>query len=777
MVRPAVIPEWAEDDVTLPTANTDNKIRPEATLRTLGYDSSDLPTAQNINYQFNLLSDWVRHFDSIFANLNDTGDWVTGTSYAVNDVWIHRTTGAAYVVLVAYTSGASEAADIALTSPQRVEVITDSSVAVVTEANITGTNLNLTKSDATTITVDLEPAFPDDVFLETAALSSSTLQLTMSNNDVVSVDLTALDDSITSGVLNGTDLVLTKPSGTVTVDLSSLSGGGGGSTNLSYTAAAAQGTINSDSGTNAVIPAATNTNAGLLLPSEKTAIGSASTPGRLLIDSFKTPSNTWNQAFDLAIAALPSRGGTIVFGASTYTFDATITITTGDSTDEIPRVSLEGVGSAATILVFTHTGDGITLTGGTGGTTGLQSYQTISGMRIRKDPSNTRTGGGLVGDNLAFFAASDLAINGWGTGVSFTDMLSSSFEDCYVRFNTHGWRFDGLDASEPNAIAIRSCVTGNCERTGFTILGGATVNFFGGSIESNGSDTSVDEASRYGILMTGAGLQGKVGLSMFGTYLENNRGRADVWLANTTHQVSHSFTGTSFNRISGSAFPTNNIRVESSNGLPTAVALTGCGFGFDNDYVPNAARPCINVIGNQVRVEDGGGNLFESAVDAFTFPSSGGGGATNLGYTAAATTGTVTSDTGTDATIPAATTSNAGLITGANQLKLNGIATGATVGATSAQANLLPKAFATIGSTGNTVRSSSVNLGSLRNNVGDYTVSYPPEASFPDALDLLTCAGNGLVINVFSVSSNSVRVNIRDSSGTLTDSPFNVVRF
>jgi len=55
-------------------------------------------------------------------------------------------------------------------------------------------------------------------------------------------------------------------------------------------------------------------------------------------------------------------------------------------------------------------------------------------------------------------------------------------------------------------------------------------------------------------------------------------------------------------------------------------------------------------------------------------------GATNLGQTLAATTLTVTSDTGTDITIAAADATNAGVMTNAMQIKLAGIATGANVG-------------------------------------------------------------------------------------------------
>ena len=56
-----------------------------------------------------------------------------------------------------------------------------------------------------------------------------------------------------------------------------------------------------------------------------------------------------------------------------------------------------------------------------------------------------------------------------------------------------------------------------------------------------------------------------------------------------------------------------------------------------------------------------------------------GGGVTNLTYSSASSSGTVNSDTGTDATIPAATTSIAGLLTSADKTKLDGIATGANL--------------------------------------------------------------------------------------------------
>lgn len=57
----------------------------------------------------------------------------------------------------------------------------------------------------------------------------------------------------------------------------------------------------------------------------------------------------------------------------------------------------------------------------------------------------------------------------------------------------------------------------------------------------------------------------------------------------------------------------------------------------------------------------------------------GGGGGSNLGYTPAADKGTVTNDGGTDAELPAATTSEAGLLVALDKQKLDSVAPGADV--------------------------------------------------------------------------------------------------
>lgn len=69
-------------------------------------------------------------------------------------------------------------------------------------------------------------------------------------------------------IIGGSNITLTEQADTVTVNSTA-----SGSTNLDYTPAATQGTVTSDTGTDAVLPAV-GANAGLILPADKTKIDS-----------------------------------------------------------------------------------------------------------------------------------------------------------------------------------------------------------------------------------------------------------------------------------------------------------------------------------------------------------------------------------------------------------------------------------------------------------------------------------------------------------------------
>ena len=83
------------------------------------------------------------------------------------------------------------------------------------------------------------------------------------------------------------------------------------------------------------------------------------------------------------------------------------------------------------------------------------------------------------------------------------------------------------------------------------------------------------------------------------------------------------------------------------------------------------------VAGTNVTITPSG----SGATRQLTIAAAGGGGSTNLSTTTSTTTLTVNSDTGTDAVLPAATTSVAGVLTASDKTKLDGVAAGATANA------------------------------------------------------------------------------------------------
>lgn len=84
MAKPTYYPLWATNDVTLPTTGNVNKYRPKETLRTIGWDKGQYPTAEEWNWQLNNVGQWVEYFDtlnSISKTVNFIGDVLGSFSF------------------------------------------------------------------------------------------------------------------------------------------------------------------------------------------------------------------------------------------------------------------------------------------------------------------------------------------------------------------------------------------------------------------------------------------------------------------------------------------------------------------------------------------------------------------------------------------------------------------------------------------------------------------------------------------------------------------------
>ena len=61
IARPTELPEWATNDISLPSGQGANKVNPSLVLRQIGYDYLSLPTAQEENAWRNNVYRWTGH--------------------------------------------------------------------------------------------------------------------------------------------------------------------------------------------------------------------------------------------------------------------------------------------------------------------------------------------------------------------------------------------------------------------------------------------------------------------------------------------------------------------------------------------------------------------------------------------------------------------------------------------------------------------------------------------------------------------------------------------
>lgn len=322
--------------------------------------------------------------------------------------------------------------------------------------------------------------------------------------------------------------------------------------------------------------------------------------------------------FQKAAAAIKDKGGVFHISSGRYLLSDQVEFALPLVTDDFYRVSIQGEGPGASELVIAGL-VGFRFTGGTALTSGVHSYQSISGVGFRA-VGGTRVHTAIAGDNLAYMSFEWLRIENFEYAFNLTDFLSSEISNCVIRGNRFGLNAGFADFSRPNAVSVKnSYFLANSALA--IVLGSASVfTMSGGSVEGNGLD--VGELSRGGILLLDPGSEGAVGATVNGVYFEANGGAADFFSTSTGSNglVSYSFVGNSFNRLDVATCTTNNIRIDSDGKF--SIAMTGNGHKGFLTYSPNVARKYVAI--NPAAAADAevidGGNFYADGIEAPVYP-------------------------------------------------------------------------------------------------------------------------------------------------------------
>lgn len=317
--------------------------------------------------------------------------------------------------------------------------------------------------------------------------------------------------------------------------------------------------------------------------------------------------------------------GTLFFPQGTYQLATGITVDqSGLTIGALTHINLVGAGQGATQLWFTGTGDCIHYLGSA--PNGLNSYFKISDMQIVGAVGATQ-GNGLNITLASVFTMRDVTIRNLANGVLFVDLLQSIFDNCTIGGCSTGITGSYSTFSPPNDIQFLNCDIVSNLNYGVSLTDPTTVLFNGGAVQGNGIGGVL--ANKYGVGLfcnnsNPGGLNGAASATFISTYFEDNTTIADIWMtAGNGTDGSTSFTakGCTFNRISGTNFVTNNVRVDIGAANTVKMMLDGNGFQGFNTYVASSGRPYvqINPSGGSVYNVTDWGNLYGASVEKPTF--------------------------------------------------------------------------------------------------------------------------------------------------------------
>nr|WEM05540.1 hypothetical protein HIBIKMCM_00050 [Ralstonia phage BOESR1] len=258
--------------------------------------------------------------------------------------------------------------------------------------------------------------------------------------------------------------------------------------------------------------------------------------------------------------------------------------------------SIIGEGQSNSILRYTGATNQIALyIKGT-----LANFVELRGFRVERPDLIPMVGTGIKLDTHTNLRVQDVRTFRFNTGMSLIDVNTAIFDGVTWDYNNTGLYADGTGpVTHANLLLFTGCRINQNVNNGVYINTGHSNTFKGCSIEHNGKDNSgnpVAGASAIKVIATGT--TGRNSTNVEGCYFEGNGGDYDFNGINTGG-ATYFFSGNTFNRISNTAYTTNNIYIDASSmsagGAKTLLHLAGNGFATLGSYVDSSSRRCVVV--------------------------------------------------------------------------------------------------------------------------------------------------------------------------------------
>jgi hypothetical protein len=286
------------------------------------------------------------------------------------------------------------------------------------------------------------------------------------------------------------------------------------------------------------------------------------------------------------------------------------------STYTKPFVSFQGQGPMQTFL----TSDG--LAGAAlqieGGTTNDVAYVDLSDLSILGNDTSGSTG--LLTSDTAYLHLRNMTVQGFINSWSASDLEQSVIEHVNFIFNTNGPQLNGaVNATGSNSITFYDSSLSNNASTGGLIKNFASVSFYNGSVQYNGT---VGTGGEHGLLFedtAGGSFCGYNTINIDGTAFEGNGGDYDLEvLSNFCPNAVLNANGVAFMRHP-SNYATNNI-VMAGTEAGQSLNLSGSTFNYSSGYTPSASHLNVKLTNANAQVYDNGSNRFASATEGPAYP-------------------------------------------------------------------------------------------------------------------------------------------------------------